>query len=309
MEHIKAIFEKHPYLIGGACALVALYFLWPSSSSNSSAAQNTDPYGQQLAAETALSQSQLAEQAQVALGSQQEQTALDAATATSNEAIAQSNAAAIVAYNQTAQTSITAEGNLAIAQTATGSNDFSALINGLTAFGAQSASGASTASANGLDAYLTTIGAQFSDNVGGNSFEAQDNYLGANGVATLGLSGTSNDYGWNVDTGSGTNINFGSGGGALAALYDTTFNSNSDTFNQSSSYGGGAAVSNAADASLKNDVSALASPFATSDNLLGSLWGQAISAYSTNQASNIKTMPVLTPVTQPILTGNVQSLG
>ena|SRR5271157_233829 len=128
---MASVWHNHPYLIMGAGGLVVLYFLWPSTSS-SSAGASTDPYGQQLAAETALSQTQLAEQASVALGAQQEQVAQDAAIAQSNSSIAQGNAASIIAYNQTAQASINAEASLGIAQTAAGSSDFNALLAGLT---------------------------------------------------------------------------------------------------------------------------------------------------------------------------------
>jgi hypothetical protein len=306
MEAIANIWHKHPYLIVGACGLVVLYFLWPSSSSsNSSAAQNTDPYGQQLAAETALSQSQLAEQAQVALGSQQEQVAIDAQLATSNEAIAQSNAAAIVSYNQTAQTAITGETNLSIAQTAAGSNDFSALIAGLTSFGNNSENGAVNASANGLNAYLTTIGAQFSDTHGSNSFEAQDSYAGASGVATMGLTGSSA-----TTTGAVSEYNqLGAGFGGGFGTYNQGSGSTVENSTSVSAYGVGSAFAQASAANLGIDVNAVTTPFTNSDNLMGSLWSKAIDAYSVNQASVIKTLPTITPATQPILTGNVQTIG
>ena len=262
----------------GVGGVIVVYFLWPSKQASSSSSAATDPYGQQLAAETALSQSQLAEQAQVALGAQAANTAtttaMDAAIASSNEAIAQSNAAAIVSYNQTAQTGIAAEGNLAVAQTAAGSTDFANLIAGLTSFGNNSTAGASVASANGVDAYLTSIGASFSDTHGPNSFSSSDvgpgGYIGVSNMAI-----NNSTFGW------GAAGHFGPG----TPAYDI-----------------------ASSANLAGDINAAASPFAASDNLMAGLWGQAIASYSTNQASIIKSIPTITPSTQPILTGNVQSL-
>jgi hypothetical protein len=283
VDSMKGAWHKHPYLIMGLGGVIVLYFLWPSKKSSGSSSAPADTYGQQLAAETALSQSQLAEQAQVALGAQQattaQVTALDAATAASNEAIAQSNAAAIVAYNQTAQASITAEGNLAVAQTATGSTDFQALIAGLTGFGSQATTGATTASANGTNAYLTSIGAAFSNTNGPNSFTASDVGPGGYvGVANMAVDNSTGTLGWG--------------------------------FGATGHYGAGTpAYNNAGGASLSTDVNAAASPFTASDNLLASLWSQAISSYNTNQASIIKTLPTITPATSPILVGNVQTIG
>src|SRR5208337_1831209 len=157
---------------------------------STSTASSTDPYGQQLAAETALSQTQLAEQAATAQNQSNnnasEAAAVESAIAGSNQAVAQANAAAIVSYNQTAQTGIQAEGALAIAQTQAGSSDWNSMIAGLTSFGNNSSYGASNASANGLNAYLTGIGAQFSDTSGGGS-----SFTATNSESAVGLFGTS----------------------------------------------------------------------------------------------------------------------
>lgn len=274
-ESMANAWHKHPYIIMGVGGVIVVYLLWPSSSSSSSgAATSTDPYADQLAAETALSQSQLAEQAALAQTTAGETVAADSAIASSNEAIAQSNAAAIVSYNQTAQTAIQAEGNLAIAQTQSGSSDFNALIAGLMDFTDQSTAGASNASANGLDAYLTSIGATFSDTIGNDAFSA------TNSNTLQGLFGQGNTQ-TGIDT-----VPFAAdvhwagappGGGSGSESYDTT-------------------------------VGAAMTPFTASDNLLGGLWAQAIQAYSTNEASIIKTIPTITPATSPILTGDVQPI-
>ena len=275
MDSMKSAWHNHPYLIVGAGGVIVLYFLWPSSSSSNtqSAAATTDPYGQQLAAETALSQTQLAEQAATAQNASNNNAsaaaALASATATSNEAIAQSNAAAIVSYNQTAQMQVQAEGALAIAQTQTGSTDFASLMSGITAFGANSESGAQSASANGLNAYLTSIGAQFSDTINGNTFSAVNNASGS---------------GW---TSSGIDV------------LEPWFYQNPTA---------AAAGATGAGGNLAADMNAASSPFAASDNLMASLLSKAEGAYAANQVSFIKTIPTMPTMTQPVLTGNIKAI-
>src|SRR5271166_849915 len=293
-ESISGVWHKHPYVILGVGGVIALYFLWPSSSASSSTA-SSDPYANQLAAETALSQSQLAEQAQVALGAQAEQVAADQSVATSNSAIAQSNAAAIISYNQTAQAGIAGETALGVAQTQAGQSDFSALTAGLTAFGAQSQAGAASGSANGLDAYLTSIGATFSDTHGPNSFEAQDTGAAGSGVSNLNQQGLSTYYN-----------NYGSGFSAGAGYGGASGESSGWDI-----YGGPATplAQIAGAANLGTMTTSANSPFAASDNLLGGLWAKAISAYSTNQASVIKSIPTPAPVTGLTLAGSIQQIG
>jgi hypothetical protein len=273
-ESIENAWHKHPYIIMGVGGVIIVYLLWPSSSSSSSgAATSTDPYGEQLAAETALSQTQLAEQAALAQTNASETVAVDADIAQSNEAIAQSNAAAIVSYNQTAQTGIQAEGALAVAQTTAGSTDFNGLLSVLNNFGTNATQGASEASANGLDAYLTSIGAMFSDTIDGNTFNAtnttQSGYGGA--AAFAGGVGIILGPSSNVDSG----VTLGPSGAA-------------ETYGVA--------------------VDAANTPFTQSDNLMASLWSQALASYNTNEASIIKTIPTITPATSPILTGNVQPI-
>jgi len=289
-ESISGVWHKHPYLIMGLGGLVVLYFLWPSNKGQA-AAQSTDPYGQQLAAETALSQSQLAEQAQVALGSQAEKVAEDQAIAQSNASIAQANAAAIVAYNNTAAVGLQAQSALGIAQTQAGANEWDALIAGLTDFGKNSSTGAGEASANGLDAYLTAIGASFSDTHGPNSFTASDIGAGGVGVANLNAQGLSTggaDY--EASWGGTTSHNWASGW---------------------TTYGGADTVAAkiASGASLQNFETAANTPFAASDNLLASLWSKAIDTYATQQASITKSINVPAPVGGLTLAGNIQPVG
>lgn len=281
---IANAWHKHPYIIMGVGGVIVVYLLWPSSTSTSSdAATSTDPYGEQLAAETALSETQLAEQAQSDQTQATENAALQAAAdssiATGNEAIAQSNAAAIVSYNQTAQTGIEAAGSLAIAQQQNSNADFTALLNGLTSFGTSSyAAGtadSANASANGLDAYLTAIGATFADttNADGSTNINVTNWGETNQSSGVNLAGS-------TYFGGGT----GTVNGNLAS---------SATFDAGAS---GPAVST----------------FTNSEDLLGGLWSQAISTYNAQwlnpSSPSVQPLPVAPLLTSPVLTGNVQPI-
>src|SRR3977135_3415074 len=109
MESMKEAWHNHPYIIMGLGAIIVAYFLWPSKS----AAPAGTSGDSQLAAETALAQTQLAEQAQTNQAQIAANAGVGVARATAagatNQAVAAANAAAIVSYNQTTQTGILAQ--------------------------------------------------------------------------------------------------------------------------------------------------------------------------------------------------------
>jgi hypothetical protein len=283
LDSMKKAWNDHPYIIIGAGVVIVAYFLWPSSSSSTSttAANTSDPYGEQLSAETALSQTQLAEQAATdqnqSNNTAAEYAAAESGTATSNEAVAQANAAAIVSYNQTAQDALNATASLGIAQAQANSTDFTSLISGLTAFGEQASGGATTASANGLDAFLTSIGATFSASSG------PDGVTGGGGTNTSQSSSSAAAV---------------AGGGAFGVAFSS---SNAES---------GVHLGPSPDAeSYLQTATAANTPFELSDNLLGGLWGQAIQSYNEGvsvQGATAAALAKVQPITSPVLAGSVQ---
>lgn len=152
---ISGVWHKHPYVVLGLVALVALYFLWPSSSSSSQASgssTSSQDYASELAAQTSLSEAQISAQqqsAQIAAESQ----ALEAAAASS--AAGQEAQAAASATSAQAQSSAVASA----AQSQAASSNFSALIAGLTAFGNSATAQQGqilAAGSNPLDTFLTS---------------------------------------------------------------------------------------------------------------------------------------------------------
>jgi hypothetical protein len=282
---MSSAWHNHPYIIMGVGGAIALYFLWPSSSSSAPSSSASSDYATQLAAETSLSQTQLASQAAVNENEQNmnaaENAAAEAAIGTSNEAIASANAAAIVSYNQTAQTQITGATNLGIAQSANQSSDFLALVAGLTTFGSQSETGLQSAGGSGLDAYLTGIGANFS----------------------------STDNGANITTDEFTNAPLGGG----------TYMSGSGTYGSGEGWGGGGVSGGGGQSSqftnTQNDptsnfsslIDAASSPFTANDNLMAGLWGQLITQSGATSGALTAALPVST-VQLPTLSGPVQSI-
>jgi hypothetical protein len=142
MDEVKGAWTNHPYIILIGGGVVALYFLWPQSSSTAATTSTglTD-YQAQLAAQTALAQTQL--QTQAATGVNQQN--MDAATAAnaSNNALA---SALGLAYANNANQLTAAQ--LAAAQSAGNSttdqtgmianaNTFGSLATALTSFGQQ----------------------------------------------------------------------------------------------------------------------------------------------------------------------------
>jgi len=297
-QDMANVWHKHPYLIMGAGAVVVLYFLWPSSSSNNaqtSSNQSTDPYGQQLAAETALSQAQLAEQAATdQMQSQQtaaEYQAAAAATAGSNEAIAQSNAAAIVSYNQTLQTQITDLSSVAVAQTQASSSSFQALLTALTAFGAQN-----TAVETGMQGTLASVFAP-AGNTGGGAAEAQATFA------------TAQSGGQGV-------------GGAMAGAYNPWETGYIGMIGQNPGYATaltdfipGYGATPGPLTAFENMFNGLGANEQTNQSLMAGLWSQAATLYGQEYVapspmnSAAAALPTLAPiVSAPTLVGNVQPI-
>ena len=292
-ESMKSAWQNHPYIIMGVGGVIVVYFLWPSKTPPTTVAANTD-YASQLAAETSLSQAQIAAQTQLGMTHDSmiaaETAAAYSSVAASNQAISAANAAALISENQTTQAGITAQGNLAIAQTMAGSTDFGKLVAGLMDFGQQSEAGATDASRYGLDAYLAGLGAVFSQDHSGLNI-------------TGGAPGTAFSR-WFQQQGSGFS-NFG-GGTAGQGLGGTGWGYG--VSGQAGWGGGGGTYTGSPLAvSYLTDVQAAQTPFAASDNLLGALWNKMISQYGATQADYIHQLPA--PVfTPPVLAGDIQPL-
>jgi len=277
-DSMQSAWEEHPYLIMGLGGVVVLYFLWPSSSGSSSSSAGSDTYGQQLAASTVLSQSQVAAQVAQSANATAAYQTMASTIGASDTALAQANAAAIVSYNQTAQTALNDQAGLAGTITSANATDFNALINGLTTFGQQVSAGSTTASANGLSAYLTSIGANFSVNTGPN---------GITGGSGSNISNNSN------------NAAAVAGGGAFGV-----------SFSNSSENGGVHLGGSPWAESYGQTVSAATSPFNSSDALLAQLWSKTIDQYSRGLDIQQYATSALGGVatTQPILAGQIQTI-
>lgn len=283
---MESAWHNHPYIIMGVGGLIVLYFLWPSSSASTSSSGSSD-YANQLAAETSLSQSQLAEQAQTAQGAQQATAAEDAAAyasvASSNEAIAASNAASIIAENQTSQAGIDAQGAAAVAQTQANTADFAALADSINKFGATTAAEGINANQTGLDAYLAGLGSTFSDNNG--SLDVR--------------TGAAPESAFYTSQGTGASGGGSSGGGGFGLGW---------LQNVWAQWGNQGQTDNALAAPLATDVNAASAPFTPSTDIMASLLTSLTGAVSGQIAK--PTMPTLPPIqfTPPTLSGAIQPL-
>jgi hypothetical protein len=279
---MESAWHNHPYIIMGVGGLIVLYFLWPSSSAPSSS--GSSDYANQLAAETALSQSQLAEQAQSVQGQQQATAAEDAAAfqsvAGSNEAIAAANAASLIAENQTNQAGIAAEGANAIAQTQANSTDFTSLIAGLTAFGAQTTDQGKNANQTGLDAYLAGLGSKFSNNNG-------------DLAVSEGAQPESAFY-----TSQGT----GASGGGSSPPFGVGWMQNNWA-----QWGNQGQTNNKLAATLGTDVASASTPFTHSQDILAALWSSMVKTNADIQAKPVVTLPPI-QFAPSTLAGQIQPL-
>jgi hypothetical protein len=142
MDEVKGAWTNHPYIILIGGGVVALYFLWPQSSSTAATTSTglTD-YQAQLAAQTALAQTQL--QTQAATGvNQQNMDAATAANASNNALASALGLAAADSANQLTAAQLAAAqsaGNSTTDQTGmiANANTFGGLATALTNFGNQ----------------------------------------------------------------------------------------------------------------------------------------------------------------------------
>lgn len=270
---MSSAWHNHPYIIMGVGGVIVVYFLWPSKAAPTAAAPNTD-YANQLAAETALSQAQLAEQASTAQmhfqAAAAESAAAAQAAAVSNVAIAGANASAIAANDKVLETQIIGETNFGLAQSSARSNDFLALIAGLGQFGNQAYGGSKYATAAGLDAYLTGIGAKFSTH---------------NGDITVTKAAPPS---YNI----GTNVKTWLSGGGNPSAGGPTWGDGTDVVTN-------ARRNNGLATDLSTDVMAANSPFAANNNLLGNLWGNLIAQSAALQASPYAHLPAMPALPTP----------
>lgn len=281
---MSSAWHNHPYIIMGVGGIIVVYFLWPSKAAPTAAAPNTD-YANQLAAETALSQAQLAEQASTAQmhfqaaaaesaaaaqAAAAESAAAAQAAAVSNVAIAGANARAIEANDKVLETQILGETNFGLAQSSARSNDFLALIAGLGQFGSQAYGGSKYATAAGLDAYLTGIGAKFSTH---------------NGDITVTKAAPPQ---YNI----GTNVKTWLSGGGKPSEGGPTWGYGTDVVTN-------ARNNNRLATDLSTDVMAANSPFAANNNLLGNLWGNLIAQSAALQAKPYAQLPSVPTLPTP----------
>jgi len=298
MESMKEAWHNHPYIIMGLGAIIVAYFFWPSKT----ATQSGNAGDSQLAAETALAQTQLAEQAQTNQAQIAATAAQNAAEATaagvSNQAVAAANAAAIVSYNQTTQTGINANRDVTISWLNGENSDFLSLSKGLTDFGAQSQGGAKVAAQTGLWGFLSALGVKFSANQDG---------INVDTAAAASQYAHTYQYSSNSDTAEGTQSGGGGGGGGgFGAFFGHSL---TNTFSNSSGQGSdqGWNSPNYFAAPLATFVNAASSPFAASDNLLGSLWSKLIGSYDTQQAKGPPVVSYVQAVSPP-LAGAIQPI-
>lgn len=156
-EEIKSAWTNHPYILLGGGGIIALYFLWPRKKEPASQGQGRDNYATQLAAQTALAQSQLA--SQTALGINSQNTNLASTTALSQATAAVGVAAeqrkAIESQSLALQSSNVANYNIVAAQSRAGS--FDALSRTLVEFGRQGVNVQGIQS-NNVNSLLTNLG-------------------------------------------------------------------------------------------------------------------------------------------------------
>jgi hypothetical protein len=165
MEKLVATVKEHPYLIGGIALVVAIYFLWPSSSSSSSSSANATEAAAIAAASQANAQLQAtAYQSQDTIALSHDQLSavgIQAATAQAVDANDNATKAGIAALaDNVAQAQIAAATTLGTTQYADALNLGSQEVNAQVAMNANTTNTVlkSQDSAQALIAKLITMG-------------------------------------------------------------------------------------------------------------------------------------------------------